>query len=75
MHTPAARIDIYTRPTFAGLIIDILHVHKDMFGQCLLLRQALKDDDQLLLTHRAQALRAEAPAHSIHTAIHWNMVP
>lgn len=56
--------------TFACIFIDVVQMSEYVQRNHVLLRQALQNDHDFILTDGTHSLSGEAPTHSVHTTVH-----
>jgi hypothetical protein len=65
---------MYDVQTFGGFFIDVLVVDKDVTWHRLFIREALENNDNLVLRHRTQTIAHVAPAQPVDTTVHCKTI-
>lgn len=60
---------VFLQLTFSGVLVEQVDKKEDVLGRNSFLRQTLEQEDDFVLPDARQALTAEAPTLSVHTAL------
>lgn len=60
---------VFLQFTFSGVLVEQVDEKEDVLGRNSFLRQTLEQEDDFVLPNARQALTAEAPTLSVHTAL------